>query len=376
MSSDTLPAERDRAQSWRQRWFAGITRNGVALVALACLANALSGLTHFPPDVRLAGVAQVFGRTAISMTLTMLVVVATINRVPSAPRWRYPALGLAILVSTAVGILIRGLIAAGGWSAWLAETSANGGIGWWLYGSLLFYGGIFVLFAAVFVFYRLREEHESATRRAELARARSEQQMDEARLSMLQAQIEPHFLFNTLANVRRLYQTEPSAGGSMLQNLMRYLAVALPQMRASDSTLGREATLTESYLEIQRTRMGRRLAFEIDVPASLRDIAIPPMMLITLVENAIKHGINPLSEGGFVRVGAQLTDGQLCLQVADSGQGFTKTSGGGTGLANIRARLAGLYGRAARLTLAVNTPRGVTATIVLPYPAINSGTSK
>ena len=231
------------------------------------------------------------------------------------------------------------------------------------------YAGLGLLIAAVFVFFRQREESEAARRKAELDRERLGQQMDEARLQVLQAQIEPHFLFNTLANVRRLYQTDAAAAESMLDNLMRYLAVALPQMRAADSTLGREAALAESYLVIQRIRMGRRLAFEIDVPQSLREAAVPPMMLLTLVENAIKHGISPLPEGGSVRVSARVADRQLRLQVADSGQGFTKTSGGGTGLANTRARLAAMYGAAAHLRIELNSPRGVIATISLPYAA-------
>jgi LytS/YehU family sensor histidine kinase len=150
---------------------------------------------------------------------------------------------------------------------------------------------------------------------------------------------------------------------------MRYFEVALPQMRAADSTLGREVTLTESYLEIQRIRMGRRLAFDIDIPDPLRDAALPPMMLLTLAENAIKHGLAPLSEGGAVKISAAARGDELEVHVADSGQGFTQSSGGGTGLANIRARLAVMYGASGRLTLALNTPHGVVATIALPLSA-------
>jgi sensor histidine kinase YesM len=259
-----------------------------------------------------------------------------------------------------------------GWQPWLADVADSGGFGWWLWGSTLAYGVLIALCAAVFVFYRIREEHEAATRDAEVARARSEQQMDEARLAMLQAQIEPHFLFNTLANVRRLYEIEPAAGESMLDNLMRYLAVALPQMRAAESTLERESALTEAYLSVQQTRMGARLSFEIDVPEALRGAAVPPMMLLTLVENAIKHGVGPLREGGSVRVSAQRDGDRLALNVADTGQGFTRSSGGGTGLANTRARLAALHGDAARLSLGQNQPRGVVATIVLPF-ALSAG---
>jgi LytS/YehU family sensor histidine kinase len=196
--------------------------------------------------------------------------------------------------------------------------------------------------------------------------------MIEARLRMLQAQIEPHFLFNTLANVRRLYQTDPTGAESMLDNLMRYFEVALPQMRAGSSTLGREAALTEAYLEIQRIRMGRRLDFDIAIPESLRDASVPPMMLVTLAENAVKHGLAPLPEGGVVQVSASVSGSELQVRVADSGRGFTQSSGGGTGLANIRARLAGLYGAAGRLTLAMNAPRGVVATIAVPLSAATS----
>ena len=130
-----------------------------------------------------------------------------------------------------------------------------------------------------------------------------------------------------------------------------------------------EALLAESYLSIQQIRMGRRLAFEIQIPDSLHDAPVPPMMLLTLTENAIKHGLNPLPEGGTIRISARVEGGQLRLRVVDSGQGFMQSSGGGTGLANIRARLAALYGPAARLNIGFNEPRGVTAIIDLPYAA-------
>ena len=140
-------------------------------------------------------------------------------------------------------------------------------------------------------------------------------------------------------------------------------------MRAADSTLQREADLSRSCLEIQRLRMGHRLQFDIDVPDSLRNAPQPPMMLVTLAENAIKHGLAPLPEGGHVGISARAEGPELQVRVADSGQGFTRASGGGTGLANIRARLAGLYGAAGRLSLALNAPHGVVATIAVPLPS-------
>ena len=371
---DAGPAARGLARPWRERWFAGLTWNGVALVALLCLINALRRIVgpgfegHDPVGTLLLHLVGNFGSALIVLLLTTLAIVATYNRVPSAPQWRYPALALAIVISTAVGTAILGALESRGSLEFLVDVGDGSLLGWIVL-TWPRYAVLGLLVAAAYVFFRIAEESDAATHQTELDRARLDQQMDEARLQVLQAQIEPHFLFNTLGNVRRLYQTEPAAAESMLENLMRYLAVALPQMRAADSTLGREAALTESYLNIQRIRMGRRLAFAIDIPESLRHARVPPMMLLTLTENAIKHGLSPLPEGGFVRVSAHVAGGQLRLQVADSGQGFTRTSGGGTGLANTRARLAAMYGPAARLGLGLNQPRGVTATIALPYAA-------
>jgi len=228
------------------------------------------------------------------------------------------------------------------------------------------YAELAALGTLVAEFYRHETRSVEAMHRAEIDRLALDREMAEARLQVLQAQIEPHFLFNTLANVRRLYQTDAARGRSMLDHLMRYLEVALPRMRDNRSTLAGEVTLIESYLEVQRIRMGRRLAFEIDVPAELRPLEVPPMMLLTLVENAIKHGLNPLPEGGSLRVQARRDGGLLCIDVADSGRGFHDTSGGGTGLANIRARLSTLHGEVASLALAENYPRGVTSTLRLP----------
>jgi sensor histidine kinase YesM len=276
-------------------------------------------------------------------------------------------LALAILVASAAGTALMALAESQGQMQFFHRNELTPL--WWVVGTWPRYLVLSALIGVVFVYFRTREESEVATQRAELDRERFAQQMDEARLQMLQAQIEPHFLFNTLANVRRLYQSEPATGETMLDNLMRYLAVALPQMRANDTTIGREAVLIESFLTIQRIRMGRRLTFEIDIPEALRDVRIPPLMLLTLVENAIKHGLNPLPEGGQVRVSAAVEDSELCIRVADTGQGFTKSSGGGTGLANTRARLAAVYGPAARFALTLNKPRGVTAMICVPWQA-------
>jgi signal transduction histidine kinase len=208
-----------------------------------------------------------------------------------------------------------------------------------------------------------------ATRRAETEQL--ERSLIEARMEALQAQIEPHFLFNTLAHVRRLYQFDRAAGARMLRNLKAYLAIALPDMRRTESTLAREIAHVTAYLEIQQIRMGHRLAFAIDVPPALRGARMPPLMLLTLVENAIKHGLSPSPQGGRIDVRASLDDGRLRVAIADTGVGFLKSEGGGTGLANIRARLAAQYGNVSSFALARNEPQGIVAILFVPYEDVS-----
>ncbi len=205
------------------------------------------------------------------------------------------------------------------------------------------------------------EAHQSGLQQIQL-----ERQMTEARLQSLRAQIEPHFLFNTLANVHRLYQTDPALGRTMLANFVAYLRAALPQMRSDETTLKQEVDLARAYLNVLQVRMGARLQFRLDVPNALNGLPFPPLALSTLTENAIKHGLNPLPEGGSIEIRANVQDGTLKVEVADTGAGLTQSSGSGAGLANLRARLAALYGDAASLSIAANLPRGIRATIALP----------
>ena len=218
----------------------------------------------------------------------------------------------------------------------------------------------------------LQEFIQSSRRAADALHAEQLQRVDldgrlaAGRLQVLLAQIEPHFLFNSLANLRRLLRIDADAGQAMLADLMRYLEVALPRMRAEHSTLGREAELVRAFLAVHQVRMGARLQVEVAVPAPLEPVPMPPMMLLTLVENALKHGLNPLPEGGTIRVAASTTAGKLMVSVTDTGRGLVPGSGGGTGLANIRGRLSAAYGAAASLRLQLNQPHGVVATIELP----------
>ena len=201
-----------------------------------------------------------------------------------------------------------------------------------------------------------------------------ERQLVQARLQVLQAQVEPHFLFNTLAAVDYLIETEPPRASRMQKALITYLRGALPQMRQESSTLGREIKLVGSYLELIKMRIEERLEVEIAIPDGLQGAEFPPMMLQSLVENAIKHGIEPKAEGGKVRISAGVQGTQLWVEVGDTGVGLPDgefldgpTSGTGLGLQNIRERLAMLYPGKSRLMLRSDENTGTVVRITVPY---------
>jgi signal transduction histidine kinase len=201
-----------------------------------------------------------------------------------------------------------------------------------------------------------------------------ERQLVQARLQVLQAQVEPHFLFNTLSAVDYLIETEPPRASRMQKALITYLRGALPQMRQESSTVGRELRLIKSYLELIKMRIEDRLEVEIAVPDGLESAQFPPMMLQSLVENSIKHGIEPKPEGGKVRVAAGVQNAQLWVEVSDTGVGVPDgemldgpTSGTGIGLQNIRERLAVLYPGKSRLMLRSDPATGTVVRITVPY---------
>lgn len=213
-----------------------------------------------------------------------------------------------------------------------------------------------------------------AERRAQAATATAaeeslKRQLVEAQLKMMQAQVEPHFLFNTLASVDYLIETDPPTASKMQKNLIQYLRAALPQMREGSTTLGKEIQLCRSYLEILKFRMEDRLHYTVTVPQGLQSAQFPPMMLQSLIENSIKHGLEPKPEGGAITISADIVDGRLRVTVADTGLGFAAASqpGTGVGLANVRERLAALYGGRARLSIDANHPSGTIVTIDVPY---------
>ena len=359
-------------------WLRGTTPARFGLVELLCIIFALrqstDALLSDPWREQLTNVILgVHIYVAASVPMLLLVNGADRRTAGSTNRQRIAALSLAVVAGAATyGLVVTAFYGINSWEfpggyptdIWSARLLrfVFPFASYFLRALLL--GG---LLTGV-LYYVTREAAIAAAHRATwLIRIALDRQMAEAHLRVLQAQIEPHFLFNTLAHIKRLYRTDPDQGRTMLQNLSDYLRAALPQMRESESTLGRELALARAYLNVLQVRLGERLEVSIAVPETLYRAELPPMMLSTLVENAIKHGIAPLQQGGIVKIVAAREENRLLVSVADNGVGFQGFSGGGVGLANTRARLAALYGAEGLLTFAANPVRGVTVSISLPY---------
>ena len=200
-----------------------------------------------------------------------------------------------------------------------------------------------------------------------LQRIETEKAAMEAELRLVQSQMEPHFLFNTLANVRSLIDSDPRRAGEMLETFVAFLRTSLRSGRERTVSLAKEMETVRSYLDLFVMRMGDRLRYRIDLPADLRDVAIPPLLVQPLVENAIKHGLERSVQGGEVIVQCLRSNGVVRIVVADSGTGMQEQGGpAGVGLENVRRRISLLYGHAGRLVIEENCPRGVKAIIEIP----------
>ena len=230
-----------------------------------------------------------------------------------------------------------------------------------------------LLSAAIKIAYAGRVKAEAKAAEAQqVAEAESlQRQVVEARMAAMQAQVEPHFLFNTLASIDHLIEVDPQRASRMQKNLIALLRASMPAMREKATNLGRELEVVRPYLEILKVRMEERLQPQVNVSEGLYSAEFPPMMLQSLVENAIKHGLEPKADGGSLTVSAEVAHGKLQVSVADTGVGFARaaTAGTGTGLTNIRERLKLIYGDAAELRITPNAPTGTRVTIVVPYKA-------
>ena len=269
---------------------------------------------------------------------------------------RLAVMSLTLPGSVAVGLSLAFYITdVGSWSSPFAWQSVMIG---------LFFGGI-----GSITYFLSERIHllDAEVKQRRLNEVEREKREVEAHLRLLQAQIEPHFLFNTLANVSSLIEVDATRARRLLDRLNDWLRVALARTRSESATLGDELTLLENYLQILGMRFGARLRWQIDASEAVRAIQFPPMLLQPLVENAIRHGIEPKLGGGQLKISAKMEQGMLRLCVDDDGAGFNdKTSGSGTGLENIRARLAALYGSSARFELHENATGGVSAALELP----------
>jgi signal transduction histidine kinase len=212
---------------------------------------------------------------------------------------------------------------------------------------------------------RVAEKRRGETQAA--VQTATEKELTVARLNLLHAQVEPHFLYNTLASAQLLTRSDPARAEEMLGHLIQYLRHSLPRTEDELSTLGAELERALAYLEIMKVRMGSRLDVQVDVPEPLRATPVPPMMLQTLVENAIKHGLEPRTGGGTVWIRARRSDEQVAITVADDGEGLSsKNTGTGIGLKTVRERLRLVYDGAAALAVVANFPAGVASTITVP----------
>jgi len=277
-------------------------------------------------------------------------------------RGRLPALGLvfAIPAGFVLGSMLASLAGVANDTARMLQDPAG------MRGPILtalFIGVVVTAFFLYFSYTRgVREDLERERRRA----AEALQGETAARLALLQAQIEPHFLFNTLANIHALIKQDPDAASRILEELNQYLRASLRRSRQMTATVGEEVELVAALLALAAARLGARLEYTVSVPPELRATPLPPLLLQPLVENAIRHGIEPAIDGGKIEVDVRTMAGALELTVTDTGIGLNATAPEGVGLSNVRARLASLYGAGGKLLLYANAPRGVIAKLIVP----------
>jgi signal transduction histidine kinase len=309
----------------------------------------------------------VLGRTIFVALVLLLAFTAAGNWQQSVlPRWLLQT--LAVVLAAPLATLGVYLIATdGNVFAFVQHPGRIAGF-MWIAGSAVLVGLVLALGALV----RERDaQARSLELQFQLERAQLQKQAVDARLALLTAQIEPHFLFNTLANVQALVETGSPRAAEVLKSLIAYLRAALPKLHEGGlPSLANEVSLVRAYLELMHLRMPDRLQFGVDVPADLQRERFPAMALLTLVENAVRHGVDPSEEGGRIDVGgARDADGGWRLWVADTGVGLAENAAPGTGLANLRDRLQGIFGPAARLDLSEVQPHGVRAEILIPKAA-------
>jgi hypothetical protein len=349
-------------------WLRGITPLRLAALAAVCaMVAARPTLWNISPENAFAAIQKLVSFTAVhfvfALPMLILVVKTDIWTARSTPRVRIAALVLA------VGLGACAFVAGDAAYRLLMNGGDSGDLLLWQ--TVLAFGfrtlAIGGLFAAILFLAARERDAQRSLRRAQLSRIEIESQIAESRLQLLQAQIEPHFLFNSLASVKRLYESEPAKGRQLMRDLGGYLRVASRRARQREVCLREEISLARSFLAIFQVRMGGRLRLRIDVPPELESAVVPSLIVGTLVENAIKHGISPRASGGTLSLTARRDGESLEIEVNDDGVGFRTRSGHGVGLANIRARLETLFAGAGTLELSANVGSGVSAILRIPF---------
>jgi hypothetical protein len=348
------------ASFWR-RFFADLTITKIGWAVGWALTVALMLSPIFRPSLPV-----VFGRTLFVAVVVLLAYTAARQwRQPPLPRWVLQV--LAVVLSAPLATLAMYAISTGGdLEQMFGEERVSGMvlIGGW--GLVL---GLIVGFGAM---YRERDAQANAQAlQFALERETLERQAADAKLAVLQSQVEPHFLFNTLANVQALVESGSPRAAPVLASLIAYLRAAMPLLRDGHEgtpTLQREESLVRAYLELMQMRMPDRLHYSIAIDPALHGLRLPPMTLLTLVENAVRHGIDPSEAGGRIDVGAarDATNQRVKLWVRDTGRGIDETQTPGTGLSNLRERLAAMYGGRASLSLSGVEPHGTVADVEVP----------
>jgi hypothetical protein len=344
-------------------WHATLLRLGAAVVVALLLSTEFLAQPfvwrYFAPDEIVSGWLLVMRdrllvACAIAVSLSLLEAIAPYRR-----PLRSGLVAVAIVVgATAAEIALAGIDPQGGHNT--SEALLGRVVTWVVVAGCI---------SAMLTLWRRSESNRSLDHASELRRMRAERLLQRLRTEALQRQIEPHFLFNTLATIRRLRSSDPAKGRLLLSRVRSFLHGIVDAGEDGRVTLGDELAVASAYLDVCAIRMDGALRWFVDVPATLHQLPFPRFGLTTLVENAVKHGIAPSRSGGTVAISAE-TDGKLLtLCVADDGTGFSDTHGSGTGLANVSEQLQLCYGPKASLNLAANSPCGVRAIIRVPSSA-------
>jgi signal transduction histidine kinase len=325
-------------------------------------------LVSLPLNVPWTGSYLVLLVRLLIASIALLLVFGLFERWPAqAPpwleRWALQVLGVALAVPFAV--MLAYLLTSAGYetSFWRDKQRLNG------FGMIL--GAMFLLAPWAAMLGLLRQVTGRARNRAlafELERSELERQALDARMRVLQAQVEPHFLFNTLANVRELVDSGSPQASAVLGHLIAYLRAAVPRLQGTSATLGNEVDLVRAYLELMQMRMPDRLQFLLHADEAALSLPFPAMALLTLVENAVRHGIDPSEVGGRIEVRVSVHDGHCRAQVIDTGIGLRESNatGTGTGLANLRERMKLIHGDRAAVRLSPVSPHGTSAELEFP----------